>query len=435
MSVCFTGYRVLFVGKNWARGRDKVLTRNIWLPLTILLALAGCSGSGPQGWDIKAGIQDPESLPYVLVKVTPRVAKVLAKTAPRLVGEFRDRGRRPADLRFGVGDILSVTIFEAGLGGLFVSAESTNRAGNFITIPSQAVDNQSTISVPYAGNIRALGRTKVELQNEIVEALKNRAIEPQVIVSVVTQQTSLITVTGDVRSPGRIPALAAGERILDSITRAGGTAAPGTDELVILERGGRRALAPFGALIYEPANNIWTHPGDTIYVYREPPSFLAFGALGVQRQIPFDAWRISLAEAVAKAGGLIDSAADPTSVFVYRGETRETVEAMGFDTSQFPGPIIPVVYNLNHRDPASHFLTTSFEMRNKDVIYVSNAGAVETAKFRAFMATLYGTATDPMQAAISYYTLKNVAGGTGAVSIIGPTSVPTPTPVVTSPTP
>ena len=63
-------------------------------------------------------------------------------------------------------------------------------------------------------------------------------------------------------------------------------------------------MAPFGALVYEPANNIYVHPNDTIYLYREPQTFLAFGAFGNQQQIPFGTWRISLAEAVAKAGGL-----------------------------------------------------------------------------------------------------------------------------------
>ena len=189
----------------------------------------------------------------------------------------------------------------------------------------------------------------------------------------------------------------------------------------MLERGGRRALSPFGALLYEPVNNIWTHPGDTIYLYREPQTFLAFGALGTQRQIPFGAWRISVAEAVAKAGGLVDTASDPGSVFIYRGETRETVEAMGVDTSQFKGPLVPVIYSLNLKDPGGYFLASTMEMRNKDVIYVSNSVSVELAKFRSLLATVYGTATDPMNAAITYYTLKNVQAGTGAVSIIGGT--------------
>ena len=98
---------------------------------------------------------------------------------------------------------------------------------------------------------------------------------------------------------------------------------------VMLERRGRRALAPFGALVYEPPNNIYTHPNDTIYLYKEPQTFLSFGAMGSQRQTSFDAWRISLAEAMAKAGGLLDQRSDAAAVFLYRGETRDIAEALG----------------------------------------------------------------------------------------------------------
>src|SRR5262249_54266710 len=150
---------------------------------------------------------------------------------------------------------------------LFIPAEAGIRPGNFITIPNQPVDVNGNISIPYAGAIRAKGRTQVEIQQAIVDALKNRAIEPQVVVSVVEQRTSLITVLGDVVRSQRIPASLEGERLLDAISRAGGPSAPGPDEWVMLERQGRRALAPFGALVYEPANNIWAHPNDTIYLY------------------------------------------------------------------------------------------------------------------------------------------------------------------------
>ena len=101
-----------------------------------------------------------------------------------MISEFRDRSG-PSDIRFGVGDILSVTIFEASSGGLFIPAEASVRPGNFVTIPNQAVDMNGNVSVPYAGTIRARGRTPVEVQQAIVDALKNRAIDPQVIVSVV----------------------------------------------------------------------------------------------------------------------------------------------------------------------------------------------------------------------------------------------------------
>jgi len=325
-----------------------------------------------------------------------------------------------------------VTIFEASSGGLFIPAEASVRPGNFITIPTQAVDVNGNISIPYGGAIRARGRTQVELQEAIVDALKNRAIEPQAIVSVVEQRTSLISVLGDVLRAGRIPAQLTPERILDTITRAGGTAGPGPDEWIMLERNGRRALSPFGALVYEPANNIYVHPNDIIYVYREPQTYLTFGALGQQQQIPFGTWRITLAEAVAKAGGLQDAAADPASVFLYRGETRDVAEAIGIDASKFQGPIIPVIYNINFRNPGSYFLATTFEMRNKDVIYVSNSVSVEASKFLNYVRLVNATVNDPISTAINAYTLKNIIQtGTANTAII--TGATTPIINVTAP--
>ena len=381
-------------------------------------AVSGCAlmpASVPASWDVWAGQHDPKNLPYAFVRVTPKVANVLAKAVPRLVSEFQDRSR-PRDLRFGIGDIVSVTVFEASSGGLFIPAEAGVRPGNFINIPTQAVDVNGNISIPYGGAIRARGRTAVELQQAIVDALKDRAIEPQAIVSIADQRTSLITLLGDVARPSRYPAQLTPERMLDAISRAGGTSAPGPDAWVMLERDGRRALSPFGALLYEPANNIFVHPNDTIYVYREPQTFLAFGALGSQQQIPFGTWRITLAEAVAKAGGLNDGAADPASVFLYRGETREVAEAMGIDCSKFQGPIIPVIYNINFRNPGSYFLATTFEMRNKDVIQVSNSVSTEATKFLTYIRTVTSTLNDPINYAINAYTLRGILHGTSNVS-------------------
>jgi len=380
--------------------------------------------AGPESWDVRAGQQDPSSVPYSLVKVSPQVTRVLVNAAPRLTG-FR-ASRRPGGIRFGIGDIVGVTIFEATSGGLFIPAEAGVRPGNFVAIPNQAVDVNGNISVPYAGAIQARGRTPVQVQQAIVDALKNRAIEPQVIVTLIDQRTSLISVLGDVGRPLRYPASAEGERILDVIARAGGPAGPGPDMWVLLERAGKRALAPFRALVDEPANNVYVFPDDTIYLYREPQTFLAFGALGLQQQIPFGAWRLSLAEAVARSGGLSDNLADPASVFLYRGETREIAAQLGIDISKFVGPIIPVIYNINLRDPAGYFLATTFEMRNKDVIYVSNASSVEATKAMTFFRTVNGTVNDPINTAINVYTLKNLIKG--GASIITTTTTPTPAP-------
>jgi polysaccharide biosynthesis/export protein len=388
----------------------------------------GCSGcalmptSGPASYDVRSGQSDADGLPYGLVKLNPRIIDILAGNTPRLSRVATNKGTPPI-IRFGIGDIVSVSVFEAAAGGLYIPAEAGVRPGNFITLPNQAVDSDGNISVPYAGVIRAKGRTPVEVQRAIVDMIKNRAIDPQVVVALVDQRTSLISVLGEVNTPARFPANANGERILDAITRAGGPKGQGFDTWVMLEREGRRETVPFGALVYEPSNNIYARPNDTIYVYREPQTFVAFGAvsgatLGGQLQYGFDAWRLSLAEAVAKAGGLNQALADPASIFLYRGETRQIAEQLGVDVSRFEGPIIPVVYNVNFRDPATYFLATKFEMRNKDVLYVSNATTVETAKLLDHIRLITATINDPIVAASNAYALKAAINGVGTAASV-----------------
>lgn len=397
--------------------------------LGLIPFLGGCSiipTSGPLPRDVRAGQEDPESLPYALVRLSPEVLNVLAAHTPRLYTAFVDR-RGPSELRFGIGDVVSVTIFEAAAGGLFIPSEAGVRPGNFITLPPQEVDSHGNISVPYAGAIHAAGRTPTEVQQAIVDALKGRAIEPQVIVSFTDQRASSISVLGDAVGSIRFPVSASGERILDAITRAG-LRAPGSDLWVMLERNGKRETVPFGALVYDPANNIYVRPRDTIFIYREPQTFLAFGASGRQGQFPFDAWRISLAEAAAKAGGVVDTQGDPASIFVYRGETREVAQQLGIDCSPFNGPIIPVIYDVNLRDPAGYFLATKFEMRNKDVIYIANAQSVEVSKFLTYLRLIIATANDPITLANGVVTLKNGINGVGSTIVTTPVPLTSPTP-------
>jgi polysaccharide export outer membrane protein len=375
--------------------------------------------------DVRAGQQDPDSLQYSLVKLTPNVLDILEKAVLRLSSEFGDR-RPPKALVLGVGDGVHVSIFEAGSGGLFIPAQASVRPGNFIDLPVQYIDNNGNITVPYAPPIRAAGRTPQDVQQSIVSALKNRAIDPQAVVSLAEQRTSLVSVLGDVKFAGRFPANAAGEHVLDAIARAQGPLSQGFDEWVVLERAGRRASVPFGALIYEPSNNIWVQPNDTIYLYREPQTFVVFGASGRQAtsgngipppsQIPFEAWRISLAEAVAKAGGLSDDRADPAAVFLYRGETRQVALSIGVDVSKFEGPVIPVIYLIDFRDPAGYFMATKFAIRNKDVIYISNAFAVESTKAMTYFRTIVGTVNDPIVAATNAATLRNLVSAAGSTS-------------------
>src|SRR5581483_1438478 len=133
--------------------------------------LGGCpliTTKGPANLEILSASADvapvvTQSLPYALVKLTPEVVEALSRYEPRFSNSFTDH-RPPPAYRFGIGDTVSITVFEASSGGLFIPADAGVRPGNFVTLPNQAVDDKGNISVPYAGNIRAQGRTQVEVQ-------------------------------------------------------------------------------------------------------------------------------------------------------------------------------------------------------------------------------------------------------------------------------
>jgi polysaccharide export outer membrane protein len=103
-----------------------------------------------------------------------------------------------------------------------------------VALPNQPIDVRGNIFVPYAGQIPATGKTPAQVDQEIVDRIKNRAIEPQAVVALVTQNSSFITVIGEVNgstafSPsGRIVPRPSGERLLDVITHLGSARAPWT---------------------------------------------------------------------------------------------------------------------------------------------------------------------------------------------------------------
>jgi polysaccharide biosynthesis/export protein len=388
-------------------------------------ALGGClllPSAGPNSVAIDVGAS-PVGTNFAVLKVTPQVVNVLDEFGPLSISAtFGDR-RPPPEIRFGIGDVVAVTVFEAAAGGLFIPIEAGVRPGNFVTLPSQPIDTKGNINVPYAGAVRAAGRTPSEVSASIVNAIKNRAIEPQAVVALVNQNTSLISVVGEVNvsgssingsTNGRVPAMPAGERLLDYITRAGGINDQGQNLWVTLERRGRRATVPFGALVYEHDNNIWGWPGDTIYVYKEPQTFLAFGAFGAVgtvnggqgQQFNFTSWRNTLAEAIAIAGGLVDQQADPSSVYLYRREPRALAEKLGIDCSHFEGPTVPVVYNVSFKDPGAYFLATRIQMHNKDVIFAANSASVEINKFFALVNQMVVTAAGVSSTGVNVQTWR-----------------------------
>ena len=369
--------------------------RGLFLAVAISLlgGLSACNSlpsAGPTAADIAiAGQPDRRgNTRFALVDVTADTVAVMQRwNAASLQGSF---GRqRPTNTQvIGVGDSVQVTIWEAAGGGLFSSpaGERIGAGSRSAAIPEQVVGPDGALTVPYAGRVRVAGRSPAEVEQAIVKALSEKAIEPQALVTVTKNVANTVTVIGEVTSGARVPLTTRGDRLLDVIAAAGGIRTAAHETFVTLTRDGTSVRIPMQAILNDPAENVYVKADDVVSVARDPQTFTAAGATGANAVIPFDAIGISLDQALARAGGLNDFRADATGVFVIRLERPADYDQLGL---RRPGPSalpeVPVIYRLNLRDPVGFFLARQFPVRSKDIVYVSNAPAMEIQKVMTIM--------------------------------------------------
>ena len=373
----------------------------------VLVATVSCNGeflptSGPgrltiiNQAEIQQADQTKNKLQYALVDITPDVVDLMK--VRRSNATFADLPQSPvtADVNIGLGDLIGITIFEAAAGGLFLSDPTAARQGNFVQLPTQQVAPDGTIFVPFAGNIPAAGRSPRAVQQDIQARLQHRALEPQVVVSIVEHRSNIVSVVGDVMTSVRYPLDPGGDRLLGAIARAQGPKFPDYETLVTVQRGGIAAHATLTDIGENPAENIQLRAGDTIFVSRRQRFYVALGAVGVaatlsqiNRRIPFEDTALSLADAIGKAGGLAEDRATPKGVFLYRDEPIKNVQAMlkTDQTANLPA-IVPTIYLLDMSKPDSMFLASHVPMQTEDVIFVSNAPSTDLSKFIAILSPI-----------------------------------------------
>ena len=182
-------------------------------------------------------------------------------------------------------------------------------------VVQQVVDGAGAITVPFAGRIEVGGRTPAEIERMIVTRLTGRANDPQASVRLTRNDSRNVTVLGEVAQSRRVPLGPRGERLLDIIASAGGTRQPVHQTTVRVSRSGTSAVMPLEAIIADPAQNIRMRPEDVVTVLHQPYSFIALGAVARSAEVPFEGRGISLAQALARIGGLRDNKANIRGVF------------------------------------------------------------------------------------------------------------------------
>jgi polysaccharide export outer membrane protein len=194
---------------------------------------------------------------YVVVDIDRGVLEHVVSIGPASFFKTFGTGQGSSpELRLGVGDVLSITIFESSSGGLFVPSEAGSRPGNYVTLPAQNIDSDGHITVPFAGKIRAAGKSIAAVQRDIEGQLAKRAIEPQVVINLSEQNATEVAVFGDATGGLKTKIAPGGERILDVIARAG-VRYPGYEIFVTLQRADTRATVFFPNLVNRPYENIY----------------------------------------------------------------------------------------------------------------------------------------------------------------------------------
>lgn len=284
---------------------------------------------------------------------------------------------RPVGTTIETGDAVEVTIWEAPPATLFGGGATDTRIGTPIStsrptiLPELLVGPEGTISVPFAGAVPARGRTLREIEDDIVRRLRDRANAPQAQVRLSRNATSTVTVVGEVNQSAQVPLTPKGERLLDVLARAGGVKSPVNLTTVQVTRNGQSYRMPLSAIIDRGENNVVLARDDVVTVLFQPYSFTVLGAAGRNDEFRFEAFGITLSQALGRIGGLQDGRADPRGVFVFRWGDRS-------DPANLRDPVI---YSFDLKDPAVYFMAQQFRMENGDLIYITNSPVAELQRF------------------------------------------------------
>jgi polysaccharide biosynthesis/export protein len=410
-----------------------------------LFALAACGalsacgalpGSAPTGVEIEHS-SSATAEDYLFIQLTPEVA--------RLIGQEADQGF-PNSFRFSSyaasnalrpGDVIGVTIFEVGTATAFPqiqqNSNTSTQAGSnapsslagtgsntptiptpmpttqsrATSLPAMTVEADGTVKVPFVGRVRVAGLTPNSASNRIQESLQGQAVQPQVLVTLISNVTNTATVGGEANRVAPVSLSLRGERLLDVIGQAGGSKWPAFDTDVRVIRGVEGATVNLQHIVDQPIQNIRVRPNDQVFLIHNPKSFAILGSAQKVSQYTFDVPTVSLAEGIGRGGGPIDTIGTPSSVYLFRQERQSVAQQlvdMGVISPDGVTPLPPgytpperwvnVVYRINLQEAQGYVLARNVLLHDKDVILYGNAEGAQLLKLLTIARGFSGIASD-----------------------------------------
>jgi polysaccharide biosynthesis/export protein len=366
-------------------------------PIMKVVLLAACLATLLTGCEVIP--RDSPDAPSGGDRALSRYADIIA-LAPNNIDPYRvvAERSRPTTARaestvpealLSAGDSINVRIYESREQGLFGTAITggTNFGPLYIS-------PDGTVDIPFAGRLSAAGMSLAQLAAAVKKKVARVSFQPEVVVTFQTEQTSTITVSGDVKAPGRYPMLDGIRTALDAVDRAGGASAPPYQVDVVL----RRADGVTRISLWDVINggDFPLRGGDDLVLQDTPRFFTGLGAVTKSGRYPLPSPDTNLIDALGMAGGLVDLQADRTGIIVFRENATGADAAAalmrlapgaaapattGAGAAAKPGAPRPTFFTLDFSKPISLVVAQKFRVRPGDVIYVTNAPTVDLNKY------------------------------------------------------
>ena len=335
---------------------------NIISSIALLTLLTGCSLApgihiSDKKFGNKASNDAEESIPPDFMEITPSLINQQRRVTDSHSGAAPAPAQNSGGYQYQIGtnDILTVTVWE--------HPELTIPAGEVRSADAAGhlVAGDGTIFFPYIGKVPVAGRTVGAVRFELTQKLSEFIKDPQLDVRIASFRSQKINITGQVKKPGMIPLTDVPVSLLEAVNAAGGETENADLKKVTLVRGGKTYAFDLYNMLENGnlSENYLLKNGDIINVPdRLNNKVYVIGEVKDQTSHIMHKGKMTLADAMGLSGGADQRYSNAQRIFVIRA---------GKDALK------PEVYHLNATDPTALLLSTRFELKPLDVVYVSTS--------------------------------------------------------------